>query len=58
MNVALDASATPEGAEIVFPLARLPASPLGERAFSLIRFARADLVPLPTVFDEDSRFMI
>lgn len=58
MNVVIDAGATPVAAEIVFPLARLPASPLGERAFSLIRFARADLVPLPAVLDEDSRFVI
>jgi hypothetical protein len=58
MNVVIDASAAPDGGEIVFPLARVPASPLGERAFSLVRFARADLVPLPSVFDEDSRFMI
>lgn len=58
MNVVIGENATPGGNEIVFPLAHLPASPTGERAFSLVRFARADLVPLPTVFDEDSRFVI
>lgn len=58
MNVVIDASATPNDGEIVFPLARVPASPLGERAFSLVRFARSDLVPLPSAFDEDNRFMI
>lgn len=58
MNVVIEANASHDSVEVVFPLARLPASPLGERAFSLIRFARTDLVPLPTVLDEDSRFMI
>jgi hypothetical protein len=58
MNVVIEAGAAPEGTEIVFPLARLPANPLGERAFSLVRFARADLVRMPAVLDEDSRFVI
>jgi hypothetical protein len=58
MNVVIDASAAQDGAEIMFPLARIPASPLGERAFSLVRFARADLVPLSALLDEDSRFVI
>ncbi|WP_233871175.1 hypothetical protein [Paraburkholderia adhaesiva] len=58
MNVVIDGSAAPDGSEIVFPLAQLPASPLVERAFSLVRFARSDLVPLPSVLDKDSRFVI
>jgi hypothetical protein len=58
MNVVIDTSAAPDGTEIVFPLARLPGNPLGERAFSLVRFARTDLVPMPGVFDESRRFVI
>ncbi|WP_043203941.1 hypothetical protein [Paraburkholderia acidipaludis] len=58
MNVVIDANAAPGGAEIVFPLARLPASPQGERAFSLIRFARIDLVQSSPVLKENSRFVI
>ncbi|WP_322048606.1 hypothetical protein [Paraburkholderia sp. J67] len=58
MNVVLEHAQADGGAPIVFPLARIPASPLGVRAFSLVRFARADLVPLPTVLDADSRFVI
>ncbi|WP_322012280.1 hypothetical protein [Paraburkholderia sp. J12] len=58
MNVVIDAAAAPSGSAIVFPLARLPASPLGERAFSLVRFARTDLVPLPGFFDERCSFVI
>jgi len=61
MNVVVgagDAGDAGDSAEIVFPLARLPANELGERAFSLVRFARADLVPLEVVLDRDSRFAI
>jgi len=58
MNVVIDASADQPGNEIVFPLAQLPASELGKRAFSLVRFARADLLALATVLAEDSRFAI
>jgi hypothetical protein len=52
-----DVSGAP-GAQIVVPLAHIPASPAGLRAFSLVRFARKDLQPLPRVLDEDSRFVI
>ncbi|HTH60640.1 MAG TPA: hypothetical protein VL689_10860 [Paraburkholderia sp.] len=45
-------------AEIEFPLARIPASPIGERAFTLVRFARADLLDMPSLFDEGARFVI
>lgn len=58
MNVVIEAGAPHGSAEIVFPLARLPATDLGERAFSLVRFARDHLMPIPTVFDQDSRFVI
>lgn len=58
MNVVIEPGAAGHGAEIVFPLAHLPASPQGVRAFSLIRFARSDLMPLLKVLDEDSRFVI
>jgi hypothetical protein len=58
MNVVIATSAAPDDTEIVFPLAHLPGSPLGERAFSLVRFARDDLAPIPTVRDEYSRFVI
>ncbi|CAG9265960.1 conserved hypothetical protein [Paraburkholderia unamae] len=58
MNVLLANGSEGNNGSIVFPLARLPASPQGLRAFSLVRFARADLQPLPRVLVEDSRFMI
>lgn len=58
MNVVLDPGAAAHGAEIVFPLARLPASPLGERAFSLVRFARVDLVQPSNLLKDGGRFVI
>lgn len=58
MNVVLANGGPGNSASIVFPLARLPSSPQGLRAFSLVRFARTDLQPLPRVLVEDSRFMI
>ena len=58
MNVVLADGGSGNSASIMFALARLPASPQGLRAFSLVRFARADLQPLPRVLVEDSRFMI
>ena len=58
MNVVLAGGGSGNRASITFALARLPASPQGLRAFSLVRFARADLQPLPRVLVEDSRFMI
>ncbi|WP_321956574.1 hypothetical protein [Paraburkholderia bannensis] len=56
MNVVMEPAGG--GAQIVFPLAHIPASPAGVRAFSLVRFARADLIALPKVLDADSRFVI
>lgn len=58
MNVVIEHDAPGSSAQIEFPLAHLPASPQGVRAFSLIRFARADLMPRPLLLDGDSRFVI
>lgn len=58
MNVVIEDGAARGGTPLVFPLAHLPASPQGKRAFSLVRFARADLQPLPRLFDEHSRIVI
>lgn len=58
MNVVIEGGAARGETPIVFPYAHVPASPQGKRAFSLIRFARADLQPLPHLFDERARFVI
>ncbi|PLZ04123.1 hypothetical protein CY652_00060 [Burkholderia sp. WAC0059] len=50
MNVVVDDDSR-DCAPIEFPLARIPASPLGVRAFSLVRFERADLTVSTGVFD-------
>lgn len=58
MNVVIEDGAASGDAPLVFPLAHLPATPQGKRAFALVRFARDDLQPLPRMFDEHSRFVI
>lgn len=60
MNVIVDGNGEGPHAvhEIEFALARIPASPLGARAFTAVRFARADLLPMPSLFDEGARFVI
>ena len=58
MNVVIEGDAPHGEAEIEFPLARIPASPLGERAFTLVRFSRVDLLPVPNLLDEGARFVI
>lgn len=57
MNVVTEGDGV-NGDEIVFPLARIPASPFGLRAFSLVRFARADLMPMPTLLDGNRHIVI
>jgi hypothetical protein len=58
MNVVIEGDAAQGEVQIEFPLARIPASPLGERAFTLVRFARTDLLSMPSLFDEGARFVI
>ena len=58
MNVVVNGDAANGAAQIEFPLARIPASPLGERAFTAVRFARADLLPMMNILDEGARFVI
>jgi hypothetical protein len=58
MNVVVEDAASEDGAEIEFRVARIPASPAGMRAFSLVRFARADLLPAPSMDDAAKRLLI
>ena len=58
MNVVIEGEAPHGEVQLEFPLARIPASPLGERAFTVVCFARADLLPMPSLFDEGARFVI
>lgn len=52
MNVLLAPDSAQAGADIVLRIARVPGVPPRERAFSLVRFARADLLPEKNMFEE------
>lgn len=57
MNVVLDANSTQAGADLEVHTARIPTSPPRTRAFSLVRFARTDLLPAQSMFDEANRLL-
>jgi len=52
MNVVLEGEDAQEGEELAFRIASVPTMPPRIRAFSLIRFARAGMLPLRNMFDE------
>lgn len=58
MNVIVEEGDAEEGAEIEFRMARIPANPAGMRAFALVRFARADLLPATSMHDAAERLVI
>ncbi|GAB6851857.1 hypothetical protein [Paraburkholderia kururiensis] len=57
MNVVLEDNDPAKGEEIEFRLARLPADPGTWRAFALVRFSRADLLP-PASMHEEARHLV
>ena len=57
MNVVLDADSKQAGNDFAFQTARLPTTPPSVRAFSLVRFARADLLPEKSMFDEAKQLL-
>jgi hypothetical protein len=57
MNVILDKSNQLDGEEITFPVARIPTRPPQIRAFSLVRFARSDLLPEVSMFETAARLL-
>lgn len=56
-NIVLEGSSTQAGTEIEFHFARIPTTPPRTRAFSLVRFARTDLLPAKSLLDEAARFL-
>jgi hypothetical protein len=52
MNVVLEGEDAQEGEELAFRIASVPTMPPRIRAFSLIRFARASMLPQRSMFDE------
>ena len=61
LNVVLEpddmASGTREGVDLELRIARLPTVPPRVRAFTLVRFARASLLPEKNVFEEAERLL-
>jgi hypothetical protein len=56
MNVVVDEAE--DGALVEFRVARIPTSPPRIRAFALVRFARADLLPATTFAEANSKLVI
>jgi hypothetical protein len=48
---------TQAGEEFEFHIARIPTTPPRMRAFSLVRFARADMLPAKSMLDEAARLL-
>jgi hypothetical protein len=57
MNVELDENSKQLGDDFAFQIARLPTTPPRVRAFSLVRFARADMLPEKSMFDEATQLL-
>jgi hypothetical protein len=57
MNVVLEPGSGEAGDEVDFQVARIPTNPPQVRAFALVRFARADLLPATSMLDEAARLL-
>jgi hypothetical protein len=57
MNVVVEGGSDQEGEQFEFHIARIPTTPPRMRAFSVIRFARADLLPAKSMLDEAGRLL-
>jgi hypothetical protein len=57
MNVVVDDDAA-DGEAVEFRIARIPGNPPRIRAFALVRFARADLLPAATLAEEAAKLLI
>jgi hypothetical protein len=58
MNVVLAGNSTRDGENFTFQIARIPTTPPQMRAFTLVRFARKDLLPAVNLLDEAARLLI
>ncbi|WP_321924671.1 hypothetical protein [Paraburkholderia guartelaensis] len=58
MNVVVDATSSARAQALDLRVARVPALPGQLRAFDLVRFARRDLLPMPSMIDEARRPLI
>jgi hypothetical protein len=57
MNVVLAGNSSEAGEKIAFQVARIPANPPRMRAFTLVRFAGADLRPATSLFEQASKLL-
>jgi tRNA U34 5-methylaminomethyl-2-thiouridine-forming methyltransferase MnmC len=57
MNVVLAEHSTEAGDEVFFQVARIPTTPPQLRAFTLVRFGRAGLLPATSLLDEAARLL-
>ncbi|MEN3366227.1 MAG: hypothetical protein V7606_3501 [Burkholderiales bacterium] len=57
MNVEVGENSTQAGEDFEFHIARVPTTPPRVRAFSLVRFARADMLPAKSMLDEAARVL-
>ncbi|MFP3613134.1 hypothetical protein SB778_23805 [Paraburkholderia sp. SIMBA_050] len=58
MNVIAENGYAREGATIELRLASMPETAGAMRAFALVRFARVDLLPAPSMADEERKFLV
>lgn len=58
LNVARSESSTQTCEDVTFQIARIPTTPPQMRAFALVRFARAELLPAVNLLDEAERLLI
>jgi hypothetical protein len=56
-NVVVEAGSAQEGTELELHFARIPTAPPRTRAFSLVRFARVNLLPAKSMLDEAARLL-
>jgi hypothetical protein len=57
MNVVVEGNDAQAGENFEFHIARIPTTPPRMRAFSLVRFARADMLPAKSMLEEAARLL-
>lgn len=57
MNIVMEGKQMHDGEELEFHIARIPGKPPRSRTFSLVRFARADLLPASSMLEEAERLL-
>ena len=58
MNAIVENGYVREGTTIELRLASVPETAGATRAFALVKFARSDLLPAPSMVDQERKFLI